>query len=93
MSSVYIISEGDAGPPVKIGVANNPLSRISELQTGNPRKLRLARAWNMATRDGAFAVERAVLSQLSDRRLSGEWVDATESEVAALIVNCNADAL
>jgi hypothetical protein len=92
VSSVYIISEGDSGPPVKIGVANNPLCRIAELQTGNPRKLKLARAWNMFTRDDAFAVERAVLGQLSDRRLSGEWLDATEMEVAALVVDCNPDA-
>lgn len=37
---VYVI-QGDPDTPVKIGYAKNPLTRLAELQTGNPQELRL----------------------------------------------------
>ncbi len=86
MGCVYIMTEGTATRPIKVGVANNPLGRLSELQTGNPRKLRLARSWNTWTRDHAFRLERAILEQFANSRLRGEWLDTTEQEVADFIV-------
>lgn len=38
---VYFI--GEANGPVKIGVAKDPVKRVRELQTGNPRPLRVER--------------------------------------------------
>ena len=36
---IYFITQED--DYIKIGLANNPVSRLSELQTGNPHKLTL----------------------------------------------------
>jgi len=85
MSCLYLISESEKGP-VKIGVAKNPLDRISELQVGNPKRLRLTGAWSMWTRSDAFDMERAVLEDVAPRRLVGEWVDADESTMRAIVV-------
>jgi T5orf172 domain-containing protein len=39
-SYVYVIGEENDGP-VKIGVARNPILRLRDMQTGNPRRLRI----------------------------------------------------
>lgn len=39
---VYFIGEPDEGP-IKIGRAQHPIKRLRELQTGNPRRLRIER--------------------------------------------------
>jgi hypothetical protein len=77
MSYVYLLSEGERGP-VKVGVANDPISRMQMLPTGNPKTLRLVHSWAMFTRDEAFKVERLVLDEMAPYRLRGEWIDADE---------------
>jgi hypothetical protein len=84
MSYVYLISESDEGP-VKVGVAGNPYARIRELQTGNPKRLRLVHTWALFDRPGAFTVERLVLEEMSEYRLSGEWIDADEFGMKAVV--------
>jgi hypothetical protein len=39
-SFVYIVGEEDDGP-IKIGVSKDPISRLRQMQTGNPRRLRI----------------------------------------------------
>lgn len=89
---VYVITEGTSSRPVKVGVAANPLGRMSELQTGNHRRLRLARAWNMWTRDDAFQLEGRILESFKDRRLSGEWIDCTDQEIVDFVVSFDDEA-
>lgn len=84
MSYVYIISEGANGP-VKIGMANNPGWRVCELQTGNPRKLRLVDTWAMFTRQEAFDVERLIRDALKDERITGEWYAISEAEALTIV--------
>jgi hypothetical protein len=75
---VYIIGEirGDkiAGP-VKVGISQTPFGRLSTIQTGNPRKLAVACAFAIPSRDIARTLERAFHYVKSDLRLEGEWFD------------------
>ena len=64
---IYAISAGDNGA-VKFGVAGNPAARLSELQTGNPVRLKL-----IACADACHDLERAIHYHLRDYRLVGEW--------------------
>ena len=86
MSCVYIISEGKSGP-VKVGVARNPDSRVRELQSGNPKRLYVADWWQMPDRNEAFAVERAILDEMAPYRMVGEWIDADELGMRALVLS------
>lgn len=85
MACVYVISEGEWGP-VKVGVAARPESRIRELQSGNPKRLKLADWWQFGTREEAFAVERMILDEMAPYRMVGEWIDADELGMCAHIL-------
>lgn len=91
MSFVYLISSGEDGP-VKVGVSDNPESRLSGLQSGNPVKLHIAAKWKMPSRKAAFDVERAVLDDFGSSRLMGEWIDGDEYGVRAMIHYCHVQA-
>jgi hypothetical protein len=84
VSYVYLISAGERGP-VKVGVSNRPEARLMELQSGNHLKLHIAAKWQMPDRNSAFAIERAVLDEMKPYRMVGEWVDADEFGMKALI--------
>lgn len=75
---VYFI-QAVIGGPVKIGTALNPWVRMTELQSGNPEKLRL-----IAVMHGGSKLERACHTRLADDRLRGEWFRSSEL-LAALI--------
>jgi hypothetical protein len=64
---VYAIQAGKEGP-IKFGVARNPLSRLSTLQTGNHEPLRLVVAVNLKD-----CRERQIHYWLREERLRGEW--------------------
>lgn len=91
MSFVYLVSTGEDGP-VKVGVSDNPESRLSGLQSGNPVKLHIAAKWKMPSRQAAFDVERAVLDDCGLHRLIGEWIDGPEDGIRALIHHCHVQA-
>ena len=62
---VYLITDGTA---VKVGYSVKPQARVSELQTGNPRELRL-----LATKAGTEADEAAIHQQFMADNLLLEW--------------------
>ena len=64
---IYAISAGDNGA-IKFGVAGNPSARLSELQTGNPVRLKLIAYANVC-----HELERLIHYHLRDYRLVGEW--------------------
>jgi hypothetical protein len=69
---VYVIGETEDGP-VKVGISNNPLGRLVQLQTGHHGKLRLLAL--ARTLVPARKVERALHTVLRDERMKGEWFD------------------
>jgi hypothetical protein len=62
---VYLITDGTA---YKIGYSTNPAKRVAELQTGNPRVLRL-----VAKMRGTEADEKALHSKFHYANLVQEW--------------------
>lgn len=72
MSFVYIIQHGSRGP-YKIGKADNPQTRLKELQIGNPVELRLVASIYFQTENRARAVERQLHRMYSRARIRGEW--------------------
>jgi len=65
---VYFIVDDDS-VAVKIGVAFAPESRMKEMQTGNPHKLRLAKV----ILNGNHKLEKELHRIFSDYALEGEW--------------------
>jgi hypothetical protein len=64
---VYFIQEGPHGP-VKIGKANHPLKRMSDLQTGNPEQLHLRHVV-----PGDRLLEKQLHHRFREARIRGEW--------------------
>jgi Meiotically up-regulated gene 113 len=67
--SVYFVRDGRS---IKIGITNNVSSRLSSLQTGNPRQLKLLGSFKGTARDEAELHDKF----WRDRGL-GEWFKDT----------------
>lgn len=68
MQYVYLVQSGD--DYFKIGIANDPKSRLAQLQTGNPIKLQLVSCYAF---EDATPVEKALHQKYSEFRVNGEW--------------------
>lgn len=68
---VYFISDGTGW--IKIGLANNPLMRLKELQTGNPHKLKIYGLIHFAKYDDARVCESELHEYFEDVQGVGEW--------------------
>lgn len=65
--TVYFIQ--DEGVDIKIGFSErDPMARLSAMQTGNPRELRL-----LAFMDGSRSTEAMLHEKFSEFRVRGEW--------------------
>lgn len=78
-SYVYIICHDRNGKmtgPVKIGLAEDPNTRLKGLSTGNPNKIHLFHSVFMPCRETAKFIEGVFLDICGQRkkRKSGEWV-------------------
>ena len=69
---VYAVTDGEY---IKIGKTLNPNDRLSSLQTGNARTLRLLYLIPVKDESVALAVERRMHTMYRDYRLEGEWFD------------------
>jgi hypothetical protein len=76
--SLYFIQEGDRGP-IKIGIAHEVDVRLSGLQTGNPRPLRLLLSCPVPEGTEARLHER-----LARHCIRGEWFRPVEAVHRAL---------
>ena len=75
---VYFITDGEY---IKIGTANNPKTRLKELQTGNARPLSIIKSIK-----GSFAIENAFHYKYKEYRVSGEWFNLPK-EIIGEITN------
>lgn len=82
---LYLISESPAGP-VKVGVSVNPASRLSSLQTGNPRPLKVLASYRFPVSE-VYEVEKMFHFDFIHSAILGEWFDLSE----ALVLDCMAD--
>lgn len=67
---LYVVGENEGSPIVKVGRSGRPKSRLTSIQTGYPRKLRL-----LHVEESAGNLEDEVHKALAARRISGEWFD------------------
>jgi hypothetical protein len=79
---VYFIQEGNGGP-IKIGWAARVDRRLSQLQPGNPRPLRIA-----GTMPGGVKEERELHRKFKDTRLYGEWFAPSAELLIYIQENC-----
>jgi hypothetical protein len=73
---LYVVAhviDGQLGKPVKIGISQNPKSRINSLRTGNPSPLEFAFVFDLPNKQIAKSMEDAFHSLQASCRLSGEW--------------------
>lgn len=70
MSYVYFVQRDDDGP-IKVGFANDPDARLSELQVGCPDELNLVGFIHGTARD-----EKRLHAMLAPGRIRGEWFRA-----------------
>jgi len=72
-SYVYVLNEVGS-PYFKIGKADNPAKRVSELQTGNPRELVIVWLMMFTSADKALSTEKRLHRMFGDYRVrSTEW--------------------
>jgi hypothetical protein len=92
---VYLVGETPCSGVMKVGIARSPYSRISGLQTGNPKLLRFVAIWSIGSSDTYGALEKAIHRSLRAFNVRGEWFDADagligrhiEESVEALGIN------
>jgi len=70
---IYFIGQ-DWDHPVKIGIAKNPKSRLGQLQTGNPSRLKILDTYEPKGVDDCD-VEKRMHKAIKEYRLTGEWFD------------------
>src|SRR5262245_38436826 len=66
---VYVIHAAGTNR-IKLGVSEQPLKRLRELQTGSPYQLRLIAQW-----PGNRLLETTLHERLGAYRVSGEWFE------------------
>lgn len=75
---VYVIQEAETGH-IKIGYAMDPKKRLSELQVGNPRKLKIVYQEGFQSTGDAILSEMHFHKYLRYCSLSGEWFEYQNS--------------
>ena len=81
-SSVYVIA-GDHGL-TKIGISDNPESRLRTLQTGSAHHLHIAHIVDVPAAS-AFDIEQEAHHLLANRRKSGEWFSVSPNLAVAAV--------
>ena len=71
---LYIINEGSSGH-LKIGHGKSPKSRLSQLQTGNPRPLFIVYTKSYDSKKDAYRIEKCLHTRLRHYSLKGEWFE------------------
>jgi hypothetical protein len=83
---LYVIYAGDGIH--KIGISNDPISRMNQIQIGNHRKLRLAVSIVFGSRDAARFVKKQLHDALSEYRTNGEWFNVSPQILGTTIFEC-----
>jgi hypothetical protein len=85
---VYLLQ---AGKFYKIGVTTTTIKkRITELQTGNPMKIKYVHYENMNNTKKMFSVESLLHKEYSKKRMEGEWFNLTIDEANQIVVKMKA---
>jgi hypothetical protein len=74
-----------SGNPVKIGITDDPVERLSVLQTAHFERLRFHRFWWVAGLPVAARLERAFKKHFAPVNIPGEWFDVPLPDAEAFI--------
>ncbi len=93
MKHFYVIAPNDVALDTKmifkLGIAHNPEYRLSQLQTGAHRKLRI---WGSSIVEDARSFEKLIHQAFKDKRVKGEWFHLTYDDLQFIYTNMdNAD--
>lgn len=88
--AVYVIGPRSRAVS-KIGIADNPLRRLQDIQTGCWIKLRLWRYWWTLGRPMAIRIEGHILQQFNERRVSGEWIKIAPDALSEAVISTAQD--
>lgn len=80
---VYVIYESEDPSASKIGVAGDLIKRLSSMQVGTWRALRIGHAVKLPSKSAAHAIERQVHQALSALHVRGEWFRVSPDRAAA----------
>lgn len=83
---LYVVEVTGRTCASKIGISANPHARLSQLQTGSPFPLRIARMWKFDTRDEAREMESILHHIFADSCTSGEWFEVMPAYISAAIL-------
>lgn len=87
MQYVYLIKSKYSYTEVyKIGIANDPQSRLAQLQTGNPYKLEIISCYGF---EDASMVEKSLHQAYKSQRLQGEWFELNTVQVGQFETICD----
>lgn len=75
-TAIYFISHSVKGP-TKIGISKQPHVRVRRFQVGHPFPLKIFGLIYMRNRLLAYRAERHLHAGYIERRLVGEWIDAS----------------
>jgi len=80
--TIYLISDGEF---TKIGMTDGKVEkRLSSLQTGNARELKLLGAYSTKNR---FAQEKRLHSIFKDKHVTGEWFKLNKSDIKMILLS------
>jgi len=82
-SMIYIIQMENTDI-FKIGVADDPISRIRGIQVGNPYRLKLIDSFY---KENAYEVERKIHKRYKKHRMVGEWFELSSESIEKLRKN------
>jgi len=86
MQYVYLIKSKYTYTEVyKIGIANDPQSRLAQLQTGNPYQLEIVSCYGF---EDAGVVEKSLHQAYKEERLQGEWFELNHEQIEEFETIC-----
>lgn len=84
---LYVIAvrtDGVVSSPIKIGITDDPVTRLSGLQNGSFLELVLHQHWWLAGKPIAVLVEKTFKEKYKKFNIRGEWFDMEPSEAVKL---------
>ncbi|GJE77224.1 GIY-YIG nuclease family protein [Methylorubrum suomiense] len=86
---IYVVADYTGGAPkrpIKVGISDEPTSRLRTIQTGCPSPLIEVARFRFKTRKVAADVEGAFHKYNSGFRTSGEWFDIDPASAVHMII-------
>lgn len=82
VSYVYLIGYDDK---IKIGKANNPKIRLSQLQVGIPDKIYLKGAIGCCSEEAAYELEESLHKRFENDNIRAEWFNLTKEDCSKIL--------